>query len=78
MLAAVMSLRAQFESRHEDVRSRLAGVAATAVIVAGQRRGSERCDRVCCPEANNPALSRCRVVSPGAVIGVPACTARRS
>ncbi len=38
MLAALMSLRAQFESRPEDFRSRfvIAGVAATAEIVAVQ------------------------------------------
>jgi hypothetical protein len=29
-------------------------------------------------EANDPAPSWCRVASPGAVIGVPACTARQS
>ena len=36
LAAAMMSLRAQFESRHEDFRSRLviAGVAGTAEIVA--------------------------------------------
>jgi hypothetical protein len=42
LAAATMSLRAQFESPHEDFLSRLvkAGVATTAVIVVGQTAGS--------------------------------------
>jgi hypothetical protein len=75
-------LHAQFETLSADFPSRLvmAGAAAALVIVAIQTVAVRISwsDRECYSEANNPALSLCRVASPGAVIGVPACTARRS